>query len=70
MTYSVSITGHGNEGEEAERALLNALVDTLEQHGGEVTIFTFSGNEVQVPSYDAARDFIYNEIPDDVLDGG
>ena len=70
MTYSVSITGHGNEGQEGERMLLNALVDTLEQYGGDVSIFTFSGNEIQAPSFHDAQEIIYNEIPEDVLDGG
>jgi hypothetical protein len=62
MTYSVNITGHGNEGKEGERQLLNALVDSLEQYGGEVSIFTFSGNDLQAPSFKDAQETIYGEL--------
>lgn len=56
MTYSVSITGHSDKSTSDEKALLVALMDALEMYGGEVTIFTFSGDDVQVPSYEAAKD--------------
>jgi hypothetical protein len=59
MTYSVSIQGHGDEPYEeraaAERRLLGALVGALDEHGGNVTTFSFSGNEVNASSLDEAR---------------
>lgn len=59
MTYSISIQGHGDEPYEERKAteerLLAGLVQALAADGGNVTTFSFAGNEVQASSFDEAK---------------
>lgn len=59
MTYSISVTGHGDEPyeerAEAEKLLLGGIFDVLDASGGNVMTFSFQGNEVKVASWDEAK---------------
>lgn len=65
MTYSISIMGHGDEPYEerqgAEQRLLKGVVEALEEHGGNVVTFGFSGNEVRASSFDEAKALVAEE---------
>lgn len=67
MTYSISIQGHGDEPyeerEATERALLKGIVGALQEHGGNVTSFSFGGNEVNAGSFDEAEAIASEEDP-------
>lgn len=67
MTYSVNITGHGDEPyeerEAAELALVKALIDALDARGGNVVNFNFQGNEVKIVNFQAAKDLLEPDKP-------
>lgn len=59
MTYSISIMGHGDEPyeerEATEKRLLRGIVGALQADGGNVSTFSFAGNEVRASSWDEAE---------------
>jgi hypothetical protein len=59
MTYSISVQGHGDEPyeerEATEQRLLGGIVNALEAEGGNVTTFSFQGNEVRASTWEEAR---------------
>jgi hypothetical protein len=65
MTWTVSAGGHGDEPYEERRAvemrLLTGLVRTLQVKGGHVGTFAFTGNEIHVANWEAAKALVANE---------
>lgn len=57
MTWNLSAAGHNeNNSEEAEKAILKALLDGLDTEGNTVSSVSFTGNYVQVTTLAEAKE--------------